>query len=296
MEFNPRKVLIVGNGAVVNGSQPLIHSMLDLEGVAKSYHDRTLANFPIDTLASTAFMHRAFRAKLIRALRNPTQFQDESVAGMLTDLLRINKIRMEIADSYREAVSKGMLELHREVDIVKRELDFKLDGIITTNWDELFTHRYQLVQNIVCLHGRVSAPDTLILPTEMACDDRIFNEDIHLLKLLDQAVTEAKFSHEDVLSAFGRAGGASEIEHAHFLAMSWLEQTQDIIVWGLGIHHYDAELAAVLRSAHKSRQKLSLPPINRVMLIDTEPRKINLVAHIFSIEPDKIEFIEVNKS
>lgn len=294
-DFYPRKVLIVGNGAVQNGWKPLCHALAVPDGVPSSYYERTRADFPTETLANIAFTHRVHRSNLVRELRKTHHKDLIQIKNSIKHLLLVKRIREEISNSYIDAVEVNAISFRKELSYVYNEIDTELDGVITTNWDELWVRKDVIAKNIVALHGHVSSPNSLILPTEMACDDWVFNEDSSLINALSQIETREDLLHEQLYDAFARGAAANQIEHAHFLAMGWLDKAEEIIVWGLGIHPYDAELAAVLRSV-ASRSKRGIDPIKRLVLIDIEKEKINLVAHTFGIESNRIEFIQATKS
>lgn len=91
-------------------------------------------------------------------------------------------------------------------------------GIITTNWEPTIENRKLSKYPLIYLHGNIKDFNSMILPTETVNDHDSLN-------------------------------------NAHKKAIDWLENARHLIVWGVGFHEYDAELATIFMCEPKMERR-----------------------------------------
>jgi hypothetical protein len=293
--YLPKKVFIIGNGAVAGGWEPVKSAIrsgspTDPPGQTTSSE---LANFPLEAISTTAFLFRAFRSSLCRILRHPN-VGGRSAIDLMNRLIDTRQSRFAIAQHFDQYINNGKIYFNDEIQIVEKLWAPDEDAIITTNWDKLIFKTNFPSNKVIPLHGITSHPDTLILPTEMSCDDRVFAEDSALLVSLFTEAGKGGINKVDIYNAFTRGAAANYVEAAHYAAMSWLENVEEIIIWGLGVHTYDAELSAVLRTTHAARIKSNIRPLKKLTVIDICRKKIEHIAHLVGYDHRKVTFIQAN--
>lgn len=228
-----RKAVLVGNGAIAGGAECLsevirslggkdaeIHSGLEY-AVALSFYSaniRTLKNIVIHSF--------------LRSEGEAGSFNFESNLKRFSD---VNSIRTKIADAFVEA-NKSRLTIRPEFDKYVPDLTSRDVGIVTINWDELLWRKPNL--NLVQLHGRASAADSLILPTEQIADAFI----LEALRLLRDSKINAK-----PLQELFRGHWQAELVEAEKSAFHWIASASELVIYGVAINPYDAELLQVLR-------------------------------------------------
>lgn len=239
-EFQPETVVVIGNGAIDgDGWAPARRALQknDFAGLSPQQRELYLELNPQIQLAHVGFFSRI---TLLTMLRESRALDDNAYAHYVhhlePSLKQLEQFRHRLGDEYKNSQGKDLMlrELPTEIQNVLSNTSV---GSITTNWDEIlwedkrFTHHIQL-------HGRASAPGTLILPTESMVDHEAIRN-IHLGGELSK-------KEEIVVGAYERSGrGESEMSELFFAydyARGWIRGAKNIIIYGIAGHIYDVEL------------------------------------------------------
>lgn len=289
--LRPTRVALVGSGAVANTWEPLrtaIRKTIDEgfpDGGVPHWH------FPLETSANMAFWYRMQRIFLFRALKAKSRVSRRD----LDWILEIGNFRRRIGEEYNEALQNNLIFLQPELAQVQQRLNPQQDAVITTNWDELLWRANSFCRNIIQLHGIASIPNSIILPTETSVDDQIFAFDqdfISRLRKISLKMGSTSERIDELLAVFTRGEMTRTLEQAHREAVRWFEAARELVIWGVGLNAYDAELLAVLRAAYGGGVKVS--PLEKIIVINTGSERIDLVAHITGFDQRKIEFIKAS--
>jgi hypothetical protein len=222
------RVIIVGNGAVENGWEPLTRA-LKVSGSPE---------FLAAKLAADAAHFRSARARLMSNLGSVQNHNNKDkikiLAGQIKDSYRQREV---LAEAYCEAVEKKTIFL-RECKPISDILYSPSTAVITTNWDELLWNDLR-VENLIQLHGRASFPDSLILPSEMRMDDELYFP----LTCMNGAAEVLK---EVGLENHFNSTDRSSLSNSELRAQFWIAHAKELFVWGLAAHPYDAELINII--------------------------------------------------
>jgi hypothetical protein len=203
-------VLFAGAGAVERSWEPVRRALR-----------KTFPALLTADNAAFAVAHLVYQLRLAcsrPAAEDPAHALGEQLRG------RLERVRREIAGELRRAQDAGELRTHVSFDRVVERLALAEDAaftLITTNWDEVVDRRVRELcgpirakqLSIHHLHGRLSEPDSLYLPSEMRCEP-----------YRDQAEARA-------------------LDALHTAAMRDLERADRMIVYGVSLSPLDVELA-----------------------------------------------------
>ena len=277
-------VLLIGNGAIENGSIPLENIVYDpntagkRDGTGKLLHTK---NVTIHYLARMAYLYRSnsewllLEAARVEELTKDKHDKLENIKGYLS---QVKKLRNKLEKLYRIATTSRTISL-RDRELFDEFYSRNNTGIITINWDEVLWNDSS-IENIIQLHGRCSMPDSLVLPTEMIIDTNIFKlHEEGLLKNYNARKT-------DWLSKFFK--GSKEIrqslENAHLTAYDWLNKARKLIIWGVAFNVYDAELVSLFQAKQFNELK-------EVVIVNPESEHRDIAKAIIG-EGVKIEEID----
>ena len=182
---------------------------------------------------------------------------------MRLELHALREHRHNVAVAYQRAQMTRAISLRDCAPINAFLENSEHVGVITTNWDSLIWSEGRF-KNVIQLHGISSNPDSLIFPSELGTDDDIF-------ELVANLALEGK--NETLKSALSKIAGhfrgkdAYFLKECHKLAVSWLHGAKEIVIWGLALHPYDAELLTVIQSVQAPGRD---HPIERVTIINPD--------------------------
>ncbi len=259
-----QKIVIVGNGAVENGNEPLRRAIATFEGYDKhvGLDEKYKTSNPdlSSYLAAFSFVARDTRYALLKFLsQNGTiespekEVIDFSVAGF-------NEFRNQIGKSFCAAQENREISL-RDYSSVLRYLELENDepfGVISTNWDELLFENKLFSKHFIALHGRATEPASLILPMESTIDDTIVD-----LFLQNRAFPADSKEMELINKAFRDRGVRQHHDYIHQIASRWLSNAKRIVLWGVAFNSYDAELISLIPKDTRDRSLFILNPDTR---------------------------------
>jgi hypothetical protein len=238
MRANKNKVAIItGAGAVENSWTPILTI---LRMMMPGEVDEDVAN--------------CFFAKHIYLLRAYSKNSHEkSVANLREEIELIKELKDLICDSIKLAEKRGILKARKEFKTILSKFVFTQPntefGLVSTNWDttidreanEIVKGVYIDLKSCSCfhLHGSVDVPDHIYLPSET--------------------------SHENYRSD----EECNKHGYNHYATLKFLEQANQIVLYGLSLDPLDAELSQILGSTFDTSSNLKEiiivnPDYNRV--------------------------------
>jgi len=262
-----RKVVIVGNGAIQGGNEKVaeaIQSYKSQDAVIHAQLDYGTA------LAFYAANIRTIKNVLIqRLLQNDKQYNID-IAEYRKSLCDAEIIREKLATAFSIKTGHG-IELRPEISRYVPDLDGDAVGVITINWDELLWQEIGL--NLVQLHGRTSIPNSIILPMEQIQD--AFISDI---VKCTQLSAETQKDVEMIL----RGEIQYHLRDAERQAFLWMHSADELVVYGVSMNPYDAELFQLMRQwnnfapkDHNARRKNEHPNLT---IINPDPLHVQRTA------------------
>jgi hypothetical protein len=165
----------------------------------------------------------------------------DNVGSLDKYLAEYYAFKASLSDHYVRAHGNGELGLRSSdaLDAAITSVSPSDIGVITTNLDACFWQSDRF-RNVVQLHGLAGEPESIVLPGE-------FTSDEELAEILDNQglVIEDDNVRTQVQRMF-RGNFRRPLTAALHTADSWLAHAQTIIVWGLALHPYDAEVCKLL--------------------------------------------------
>ncbi len=277
----PSTVLIVGSGAIVNSWEPVISTIRQIVDPSRSGGPAyDLARFSGHELARLSFFHRLYRNAVIK---DPTKMKRAELIKLLD---YYTKFRLALAQSFTKFEDDGEIRLRDSFELVNSHIDPNIDGIITINWDQLLWKEKNRFPNLIQLHGRVTIPESLILPTETAAEEDILNS----LTPLQYARIQG---HKDIdektdgefIRQWQRRDSIHELLIAHSTAMKWLAGANKVLFFGVGFNLYDNELNSVFGGASEGTA------LDEVVVFDVDEQKRCLASRFTFCPMDKVTFI-----
>ena len=240
---NPSTVVLVGNGAIENGWDP-VRAVLDrwidrdqsTPASVNALRKRTSEVFHY--LAVLSYKFRFSKAEQFMAWKKGQNFSDSEAKGLNKLITEFLALRDEIAKEYSS--SSGGLCLRSSPEITK--LIGSTPAYLTTNWDETLWND-SAIRDIAQFHGRCSFPDSLVFPTELLVEDTAYDLPTDLFS--NPPPCSPAF-RDQVCSAFRYTAMTALFVHALGAARDWLLKCERLIIWGYALGDYDADVNAVL--------------------------------------------------
>lgn len=209
-------VFIVGNGAIVNGWEPVKEAFERAGGI-----DELL----LDPAEPFSYLVYELRVLARKKDINP------SVARLYRKRYRfMNKLRRAIAHAFKKAADTGKICLKVPRDAAFKDLFSRgKTSIITTNWDTLL-HRDFSEYPILSLHGWVNDARTLYLPSEITFEPYRDFRDLQ----------------------------AQKLSAAHRAAIELLQNARHVVLWGISLSMYDAEICVLLADTHSASRRYTV--------------------------------------
>jgi hypothetical protein len=147
---------VVGTGANVNGWKPVLDAINELSPDLDLGHDIENAN--------TYFARHVYHRKFVARYRDVLH-----LAPSLEDRLKQHDLHLKRAISGRliAASEAGEMRLRSEFLSLLRDNDWGPSVFVTANWDLLLERNGIPAESVVHVHGDVTRPGLLFLPTEI---------------------------------------------------------------------------------------------------------------------------------
>ncbi|MBF0313344.1 MAG: hypothetical protein HQK52_08005 [Oligoflexia bacterium] len=278
------KVIIIGNGAIERGSDPLEKTFEDLlpasedsnhaDWYRKNLKDKSLF------LSLLSFKFRISRLELFRKIEKNGGYSkwDKIFPQPIRTFLELRK---KIASNFIDFKEQNKISLRGSLN---NGYFNKNDLFITTNWDSLIWDDEE-VSNIIQLHGITNFPESMIMPTELITDDLMYD----FLKICDKdlldSITKGAYSMSESDYRFMecyRFNFLTELTQAHDLCIEWISRANEIVIWGSSLSTYDAELLAQI-STHTNVDK-----IDKITIVNPCDTALNKAISIIGVSPNKV--------
>lgn len=231
LHISPTHVILAGNGAVAGGTRPLLRAIED--ATARVVDERAAASV-------CAVLAQTYKNLKHFALKDLLEIID-NVGSLDKYLADYYAFKASLSDHYVHAYENGELRLRSSnaLDTTIASVSPNDIGVITTNWDACLWQSERF-ENVVQLHGLAGEPESIVLPGE-------FTSDEELAEILDNHgfVIEDDNVRTQVQRMF-RGDYLRPLTAALHTASSWLDRAHTIVVWGLALHPYDAEVCKLL--------------------------------------------------
>lgn len=287
-----RKLFIVGNGVIENGDIPLKNALKTLrEHHQHRFNWELLGPIPslscISAIGRDLFDHLILvgKGKLLKPLP-----EEHLILKLFAYSIESRRV---LGKSY--STSKDRLRIKDSCWKVLEELGICDDdsACITTNWDNSLWESSQ-IKCVAHLHGRCSAPDSMILPTETISERVLRGVQI-------QEVQEKLLSlfpeDEDLLNEIVRFYSIPDDSiHVKMCAVETqfrerLSSVEEVVIIGVRFNDYDHELMSSISLSSSSSCKIVL-----VNTRSNKEEKIKKVAGLFSRKPSDIVYWEMGYS
>jgi hypothetical protein len=230
-KFLPKKVILIGAGAIHESWKPLQDTFLHAREISKInkdiYESDSCNNQMAGYLAQLVFhFHSVAMGKL--KLADDTTLAPARKGAIDAEIEKILANYHSFVSAVGDSFSRQVLILRDEIEYVKQNMDDET-GVVVLNWDETIWNLRDIFPNIIQVHGRTSFPETMIFPAEICL------EKIHFSKILGGT----HFQNDNLLA----------LESAHRFSYEWFSSAREIISWGVGYNLYESELNIILESA-----------------------------------------------
>ncbi|PJZ23922.1 hypothetical protein CH352_18760 [Leptospira hartskeerlii] len=271
-------LVIIGNGAVKNGWEPVLKTLRE-HGWRSSEFQSPLFKKPTQFNAAHCLSIISF---VFRMLRNAF-FKDPSRIDFLSVIQEINEFKEELCKNFKEAEKEKSISLRSDLAEIIKKIGINNSslntGYITLNWDELLWSRCEEFPNLIQLHGRVGLPYSLIFPTELSIDENII-EVLQKKKVYDISSEQHRM--------LGKNNIYSELSRNHYWALNWFENVKKLFIWGVNFNEYDCELNSILFVM----KNVSL---NEIYVLDTQcSNRVDFLSKIMNFDITKFKCIQVN--
>lgn len=246
MEINRTKIaIIVGAGALENAWIPIINAI------------KVVTNLDVDIDGANCFFSRSIYLQRFYA-KMPVP---DAKIYLKVSLQNMISLKNAICDEIKKAQKNGILKPRKEFRSILRKFVFNGSknsvGLISTNWDtvidddinKFMKQIYDDNQTLKCIHihGNIEFSDHFYLPSE---------------------TTQENYRSDDENKNFGLN---------HFKTMQFLEQANQVLIYGLSLDPLDAELSQVLSIATLRNNNL-----REIIIVNPDCEKIrNRVKGLF---------------
>jgi hypothetical protein len=276
-------VVIVGNGAVENGSYPLdlVFEKLtnepvdenDFNGFIRTHKDKCVF------LALLSFKFRVSRFAMFRKIEAAgcVSKWDWQFPPPINSFL---SIRNSVATEFNGAGTTKAISLRG--DISKNGVFDQDARFITTNCDTLLWDD-ERIKNIAQIHGLATHPESLIMPSELITDDLPYDQMKFTGKDEDLKSSKIDQSLLKVLRETYRWNYLKELGHLHDLGLQWLRDAERVVFWGTSFSVYDAELLAQVSSSTDPKK------IKELVVINPDKESMKRVICITNVNRDRVK-------
>jgi hypothetical protein len=257
-DVSSETVVMIGNGALVNGWMPL-RRVLD-NWIQSSEHSHPVINKlrvqnseAMHQLAGLSYKFKIARGTIYRQWQSGKMTPDQTaLAGLGTSIEEFLNIRDQVSRQYR--ISSGDLILNND-ERVKKLLGNNA-VYITTNWDNALWLDDN-VRKAIYLHGRCDFSDSLVFPTELIIEDIAYDCD----KLLELTKNCSDEFRSKIFKSF-RCSTVDALLSAHTIASKLIHQAKRLIIWGYSLGDFDADINAIIGNNINREQTKELIVIN----------------------------------
>ena len=266
--FRPNKLVIIGAGALKNSWEPLSRVFLNADNINDVnkyvYKSKDKYKQMAAYLAQLVYTSHANSISLLK-LKTDNSIDNNTKTNIEKEIMRLDKNYDNFINAICHEYKNTSLLTTNEFEIVKKELN-ENTGVIVLNWDETIWNMKESFPNVLQLHGRVSYPGTIILPTELSIEKAFFQ------KMISKQNIDMK--------------SIDSLDGVHNIAYEWMCSAETIISWGVGYNLYDSELNILIESALYCRSPENR--IRNVLNINKDPDNDISISRLMNITKEEI--------
>lgn len=253
------QVLIVGNGAVIDGWKPMIRAVRDS---SLFEHLRHCSDDELETIVGCLPSIAVHEYNLCRnMLVSQVQYNESLAKRLLEKMALFFEFTYNLGKNYREANLAFRPEIR---DIVEACPDDT--GVITLNYDSSLWNLERAGRicfpNLLCIHGTASISESLYFPTDSTVLDELTSvvnliEDLSVRrdikeKILESLVVKTGENARMVIRRFQNL--TDGYKRMHNAVIEWIENSKNLTIWGVGFNPYDAEFLSIASAASRNRK------------------------------------------
>lgn len=296
----PKKVFIVGNGAVLNGNKPIDKWIKTLYPAKTTLFDAPSLGSN-KTFSCLVAEETSLLLQLFACAEGKYPISSNNLETLISMIAANISARCNLGDMYtREEIQLNpkMLSIMINEGITEHR-----SAVATTNWD-LSLWNYNTLKDLIYLHGRCDLPYSMIFPTQMW---EFLNHLNHLGNsiLKNQQILNAPnwdalgdIFIKPRLTPFPEENGGLEIYTGNNLFSNWFSAAEEWYFCGIAFNDYDHELlldVALIARVRKDNSNLpKVTIINRQnpKVANDKFNKIKLVSCITHVSETSIKFID----
>ena len=286
-DFEPNRVFIVGNGAVENAGSAIL-SALDSTFAGRASDFPYRSPDPQNLNECLGLLSRHFQTFRLSAIEDLINFPEPNANRTNEQISKGLKNQIDFLTLHWNLRKVIGTALSRSFSIRKCPVDSSPeDGVICLNWDLSFWNASSEYHNLIQLHGIGSAPETMIFPTEYWDLEKFLRGQIKSTITpqadgrlpIDSGNSALATSLLEILNETGTTASDSFIatNEAHKIAVDWLSEANEVILWGVRLDPYDAEVSSILLATNgKPKDKIIVINLKSEM-----PRFCKLIPTLF---------------
>lgn len=260
-EESPETVVLVGNGALINGWMPLRQVLDDWILQDTITHDmikklRIQNTEALNQLATLSYKFKIARGLIFKQwMKKVLTAKQLEQAGLSSAIAEFLHIRQKVGHHYRSASDHlSLICEERTLELIGEEAVY-----ITTNWDNSLWMDSG-VKRAIYLHGRCEHVDSLVFPTELIIEDIAYDCEVIMSAIQDCSDEFQK----TILSTF-RCTSVDALLSAHSAASRHIHQARRLIIWGYSLGDFDADINALLGT------NINREMTKELIVINTDP-------------------------
>ena len=267
--IKPTKVIIIGNGAVKKGWDPLVSAVYESDLFTEIHHlPKKDMKRLIDLIpAQTIHQYNIFRNLVVT--NGVSDLNNDVLEKIKTYFYLFFCFINNIGDNYKNKE----LQFNHEIKLIENEVNTET-GVVTLNYDDsVWNHKKNGVscfQNLMYLHGRGIEPESIYFPTDNTATDRPISitNIIEDQKIKEYAENSIKKTLQKLLNYHARFLVrrtnvlTDEYNKMHRTCINWIQNASEIVIWGLCLNPYDAELTSIIFQSALTKTNVKMKVIN----------------------------------
>ena len=296
-----KTLILIGNGAIENGSEPLKEALRQAKLLGFFSHNIDLVD-PISSSSMLVVLQRTTFDNLILILKKQLSYSEEDILKCINGLYAFIYFRIILAEEYQKY---GNLYIRDTIlPFLNKYQAHKESSIcVTTNWDETSYNHPEIYNKTIQLHGKSSVYSSLILPTETISERALQTVNLgevkeQLIELSRQKKIDSSFIDTILKYYCIDEQQTLFIEENNFIHL--FQKINTLVIIGLEFNDYDHELMSTI-SLHKGIHIEQVIIINKISVKDSEEaenekiKKIDRVRGLLECSREKITYFDTER-
>jgi hypothetical protein len=224
-----RTVFLSGNGAIAQGWQPITSAL-----------QKTFGRKPPQD-CNIAFANLTYQLRWLKYQSQVNSEHSEQALAQFTERYELyNQLKTSISKELSNATESQLIHLRPSFVKTYERFKTKEVALATTNWDLLLENHFGSGESAIHIHGDVTSPESLYLPTE------------------------------NIIEPY-RDGNSESKEHVTGAArlMSVLQGTERLVIYGLSLSALDIELSILISEGFQGVDSL-----REIVIVDLDPAAV----------------------